>query len=171
MYPQLTLRHPSHHRFGAEAVAAPIDVGGRRSVPEQARDVVILGLNPTLRQTPQSITRIHSLYYSALWRGGDIVAVSDWLVAHWEEHAPPEPERQPDAVSLLGGTGQGEGVRWYQRTSAICGYLPGSHHGCYCIPVADVPPTVPRLLHGGPSAGDRREEPSTVMQQAGPAWQ
>jgi CheY-like chemotaxis protein len=105
--------------------------------------------NPELRLTPQALARLHDRYVSALWRGDDVDALTVWLGAHWTRQAPPEPAGLPSAVSCLGRTGIGGGMRWYHQGTAILGYPSRSHPGCYRISQAEVPPAPPGLRHGG----------------------
>lgn len=47
------------------------------------------------RPTPQTLAWLHNQYYSALWRGDDVEAVTDWLETHWSDQGTPEPDGVP----------------------------------------------------------------------------
>jgi hypothetical protein len=99
--------------------------------------------------TPQELAQLHNRYYSALWRGDDVSQVADWLASHWTAACPPEPARDPDAVSLYGGTGAGRGIRWYRFPFSVIGYIPGEHCAVYRVNSLDALPRSRELLHGG----------------------
>jgi CheY-like chemotaxis protein len=97
--------------------------------------------------TPQALARFHDRYVAALWRGDDVADVTDWLEAHWTNQGPPAPDSVPDAVSFLGETGHGGGMRWYQPDLTIFGYPPGTHRGCYQLLPTDLVPPIPGPSH------------------------
>lgn len=95
-------------------------------------------------------------YVSAVWRGEGTTASSfaTWLESFWRVPALPEPGHGPDGVSFCGGRG---GLRWYDTTAGILGYVPGRPNGCYHVDPAAEPPALPS------PADDRTSLPATAL--------
>ena len=90
----------------------------------------------------EHLARAYDRYVSALWRGesDEVRRFAAWLKGCWALGAPPEPGRQPDAVSALGGAGTS--IRWYEADGLVLGYIPGVPHRCYKVSTVAVPPEV-----------------------------
>jgi hypothetical protein len=89
--------------------------------------------------TAPQLARAYDLSVASLWRGeaADELLIA-WLGRFRAADAPPEPRTAPDAVSLLGGGGNG--IRWYSTPSAVLGFATGRPGVCYRIPVeAELP--------------------------------
>jgi len=78
---------------------------------------------------------------AASWRGDDDARLTfdRWLAPFWRRDAPPSPVEPPVAISHLGGGGRG--VRWYETTTTVLGYVSGCP-GCYQIPIAALLPSL-----------------------------
>ena len=99
--------------------------------------------------TPRDLAYAYDRWLAARWRGEEDEArrFGDWIESFWCRTAPLEPERGPDAVSVLGGAGRG--IRWYADGNVVRGYVVGRPLGCYLIPARTVPPAeVLRLAFG-----------------------
>jgi hypothetical protein len=93
--------------------------------------------------TPRRMARLYTEYLSALWRGDDVSAITNWLEARWNSQGPYQPADSPDAVSLIGGSSVGENrISWYQHGNTILGYPAGHQHGAYRIPATETPPPI-----------------------------
>ena len=69
-----------------------------------------------------------------------------WLARFWRQDCPPEPDTCPDAVSVLGGAGGSDAVRWYDADDVVFGYLPGSPRRCFQIPFSVAEPSFADVL-------------------------
>lgn len=93
----------------------------------------------------RNLALLYDQYVAAAHQGDhEIVdAFAGWLGAFWDA-GPAEPERAPDAVSLLGGVGRG--VRWYETDGIVHGYVRGwRRRGCYRVPLVELTPSARRL--------------------------
>jgi hypothetical protein len=82
-------------------------------------------------------TQIASQYdrcFASLWRGDGttVGALETWLRRYWTEGCPLEPAERPDAVSVFGGSGKG--IRWFETSTLILGFVPGCRDHCYRVP-------------------------------------
>jgi hypothetical protein len=95
------------------------------------------------RLTARRMARLYTEYLSALWRGDDVSAITNWLEARWNAQGPYQPADAPDAISLIGGASVGENrISWYQHGNTILGYPTGHQHGAYRIPATETPPPI-----------------------------
>src|SRR5215204_6470386 len=84
--------------------------------------------------TPRQLARAYDLSVASLWRGSspDETLIA-WLGRFRIADAIPEPQSDPEAVSLLGGGGSG--IRWYSTPTAVVGFATGHPAVCYRIPI------------------------------------
>lgn len=74
-------------------------------------------------------------YESACWRGEPAREFSMRLSSYWKPNLPPAPTMEPDAYSPHGAGGRG--IRWFEKSGEILGYVPGCRCG-FRVPVTAV---------------------------------
>lgn len=84
----------------------------------------------------QAIAHGYLRYAVALWSGEAIGrSFGAWLDRFRCTEMPPVPPGSPDAVSPHGAGGRG--IRWYETSTAVLGYIPGGGFG-FLVPTREV---------------------------------
>jgi hypothetical protein len=101
--------------------------------------------------TARDLERVHATYTSASWRGDPAgQLLENWMRLHWVEETSKRPDSDPTAISPHGAGGRG--IFWYEGSSTIYGFVPGTS-GCYVFKRSESAPVAapPRPARIAPS--------------------
>lgn len=106
------------------------------TAPQFAHTPPVVTQQSSATGSASALARAYLDYISAYWRGdSDALQMRDRLAAFFRVDMPMEPMRPADAFSPHGA--RGHGIRWYECSDAVLGYVPGTTSG-YRIPRACV---------------------------------
>lgn len=93
--------------------------------------------------TARDLERVYATYTSASWRGDPAGQLLEtWMRLHWVEETSKRPDSDPAAVSPHGAGGRG--IFWYEGSTTIFGFVPGTS-GCYVFKRSEPVPVVAPL--------------------------
>jgi hypothetical protein len=120
-------------------------------------------LLPASSLSSQDLARIVDQHLAARWRGDEDAdhPFFQWLASCWRPESGSEPRSASPATSVLAAGGLG--IRWFEMSTTIVGFVPGRPHGYYRVPRSEVPPRV-GLHHAAQGA---RQQPENAQGHGG----
>jgi hypothetical protein len=99
-------------------------------------------LLPASSLSCQDLARMVDQHLAAQWRGDEDAdhPFFRWLASCWRTGSGSEPQSASPAMSVLAAGGLG--IRWFEMSTTIVGFVPGRPHGYYRVPRSEVPPRI-----------------------------